>query len=89
MARIPDEEIERLKRDIPIERLVKAAGIELHKLACTIPAEDPVVPAKSATPRQASITSVPGMCRHARKFQHQQRQSRRSGVWSRWRRQWG
>jgi DNA primase len=31
MARIPDEEIERLKREIPIERLVKAAGIELRK----------------------------------------------------------
>jgi hypothetical protein len=26
MARIPDEEIERLKREIPIERLVEAAG---------------------------------------------------------------
>src|SRR5271170_6114839 len=31
MARIPDEEIERLKREIPIERLMKAAGIELRK----------------------------------------------------------
>src|SRR6202522_222230 len=31
MARIPDEEIERLKREIPIERLVNAAGIELRK----------------------------------------------------------
>jgi DNA primase len=31
MARIPDEEIERLKREVPIERLVKAAGIELRK----------------------------------------------------------
>jgi DNA primase catalytic core len=31
MARIPDQEIERLKREIPIERLVKAAGIELRK----------------------------------------------------------
>jgi DNA primase len=31
MARIPDEEIERLKREIPIERLVAAAGIELRK----------------------------------------------------------
>jgi DNA primase len=31
MARIPDDEIERLKREVPIERLVKAAGIELRK----------------------------------------------------------
>ncbi len=29
MARIPDEEIERLKRDIPIERLVSGFGVEL------------------------------------------------------------
>jgi DNA primase len=31
MARVPDDEIERLKREVPIERLVKAAGIELRK----------------------------------------------------------
>ena len=31
MARIPDEEIERLKREVSVERLVKAAGIELRK----------------------------------------------------------
>ncbi len=31
MARIPDDEIERLKREVPIERLAKAAGIELRK----------------------------------------------------------
>jgi DNA primase len=31
MARIPDDEIERLKREVPVERLVKAAGIELRK----------------------------------------------------------
>ena len=29
MARIPDEEIERLKREIAIERLVAGFGIEL------------------------------------------------------------
>ncbi len=28
MVRIPDEEIERLKRDVPIERLVRATGID-------------------------------------------------------------
>jgi DNA primase len=31
MARIPESDIERLKREIPIERLVAAAGIELRK----------------------------------------------------------
>src|SRR5579863_5029429 len=31
MARIPDDEIERLKREVSVERLVKAAGIELRK----------------------------------------------------------
>src|SRR5690348_11133385 len=31
MARIPDSEIERLKREVSIERLVKAAGVELRK----------------------------------------------------------
>ena len=29
MARIPDDEIERLKKEIPIERLVKGFGVEL------------------------------------------------------------
>ncbi len=29
MARIPDEEIERRKREIPIERLVSGFGVEL------------------------------------------------------------
>jgi DNA primase len=31
MARIPDEEIERLKREIPIERLVTGFGVELKR----------------------------------------------------------
>lgn len=31
MARIPDDEIERLKREIPLERLVKGFGIELKR----------------------------------------------------------
>jgi DNA primase len=31
MARIPDEEIERLKKEIPIERLVTGFGIELKR----------------------------------------------------------
>ena len=31
MARVPDEEIERLKAEVPLERLVSAAGVELRK----------------------------------------------------------
>ena len=31
MARIPDEEVERLKREVSLERLVTSAGIELKK----------------------------------------------------------
>jgi hypothetical protein len=31
MARIPDDEIERLKREVSLERLVAAAGIELRR----------------------------------------------------------
>ena len=31
MARIPEDEIERLKREVSLERLVKAAGIELRR----------------------------------------------------------
>ena len=30
MARIPDEEIERLKREVSLERLVEARGVELE-----------------------------------------------------------
>ena len=31
MARIPDDEIERLKQEVPLERLVEAQGIELKR----------------------------------------------------------
>src|ERR671928_685537 len=31
MARIPDDEVDRIKRDIALERLVRARGIELRK----------------------------------------------------------
>ena len=31
MARIPDQEIERLKKEIPIERLVTGFGVELKR----------------------------------------------------------
>jgi len=31
MARIPEQEIERLKNEVSVERLVQASGIELKK----------------------------------------------------------
>jgi hypothetical protein len=31
MARIPDEEIERLKQEVSLQRLVEAQGIELRR----------------------------------------------------------
>lgn len=31
MARIPDHEIERLKEEVSVQRLVESAGIELKK----------------------------------------------------------
>jgi DNA primase len=31
MARIPDEELERLKNEISLERLVRARGVELRR----------------------------------------------------------
>ena len=31
MARIPDSEIERLKEEVALERLVEAAGVELQR----------------------------------------------------------
>ena len=31
MARIPDDEIERLKQEVPLARLVEAQGIELKR----------------------------------------------------------
>ena len=32
MARIPNNEIERLKNEVSVERLIESAGIELKKL---------------------------------------------------------
>ncbi|MGB7602349.1 MAG: CHC2 zinc finger domain-containing protein, partial [Candidatus Sulfotelmatobacter sp.] len=56
MARIPDEEIERLKREIPIERLVKAAGIELRKYGADLigrcPFHDDREPSLVVTPEK-------------------------------------
>ena len=36
MARIPDEEIERLKKEIPIERLVTGFGVELKRCGANL-----------------------------------------------------
>lgn len=36
MARIPDGDIERLKREIPIERLVKGFGVELKRTGANL-----------------------------------------------------
>jgi DNA primase len=36
MARIPDEEIERLKKEIPIERLVTGFGLELKRTGANL-----------------------------------------------------
>jgi DNA primase len=36
MARIPEEEIERLKRDIPIERLLAGFGVELKRTGANL-----------------------------------------------------
>lgn len=36
MARIPEEEIERLKKEIPIERLVGGFGIELRRTGANL-----------------------------------------------------
>ena len=51
MARIPDDEIERLKREVSLEQLVAAAGIELRKhgadLIGTCPFHDDKTPSLS------------------------------------------
>ncbi len=31
MARVPEEELERIKREVSIERLVEATGVELRR----------------------------------------------------------
>lgn len=37
MARIPEAEVQRLKDEVAVQRLVEAAGIELKKSARTLP----------------------------------------------------
>ena len=69
MARIPDEEIERLKREIPIERLVKAAGIELRKYGADLigrcPFHDDREPSLGRDAGEKSV-ALPGRLQHGR-----------------------
>jgi DNA primase len=54
MARIPDDEIERLKKEIPIERLVKGFGVEFKptgaNLVARCPFHDDRTPSLIVTP---------------------------------------
>ena len=54
MARIPAEEIERLKEEVSVLRLIEAAGIELRKqgkdYACRCPFHDEATPSLIVTP---------------------------------------
>jgi DNA primase len=54
MARIPDDEIERLKREIPIERLVAGLGVELKGTGANLvgrcPFHDDRTPSLIVTP---------------------------------------
>jgi DNA primase len=56
MARIPDDEIERLKKEVSLERLVTAAGIELRKhgadLIGTCPFHDDKTPSLIVSPQK-------------------------------------
>ena len=55
MARIPDEEIERLKKEVPIERLVMGFGIELKRhgaeLIGTCPFHEDKTPSLVVSPK--------------------------------------
>ena len=54
MARIPEAEIERLKAEVSLVRLVEAAGIELKKqgkdYACRCPFHEEATPSLIVTP---------------------------------------
>ena len=56
MARIPESEIERLKSEISLERLVEAAGIELKKAGADLigrcPFHDDREPSLVVSPRK-------------------------------------
>ncbi len=65
MARIPDAEIERLKKDIPIERLVTGFGVELKRqgkdLFGRCPFHDDRTPSLSVTP-ETNLWHCLGAC---------------------------
>jgi len=65
MARIPDEEIERLKREIPIERLVTGFGIELRRTGANLvgrcPFHDDHKPSLIVTP-ETNLWHCLGAC---------------------------
>jgi DNA primase len=65
MARIPDEEIERLKRDIPIERLVSGFGVELKRTGANLvgrcPFHDDRTPSLIVTP-ETNLWRCMGQC---------------------------
>jgi DNA primase len=55
MARIPDAEIERLKKEVPVERLVMGFGVELKRhgaeLIGTCPFHDDKTPSLVVSPK--------------------------------------
>ena len=63
MARIPEEEIERIKREVSLERLVEASGVELKKRGkdlfgrCPFHAPDET-PSFSVTPAKRPLLSA-------------------------------
>jgi DNA primase len=65
MARIPDEEIERLKKEIPIERLVTGFGVELKRCGANLmgrcPFHDDRTPSLSVTP-ETNLWNCLGAC---------------------------
>jgi DNA primase catalytic core len=65
MARIPDEELERLKREIPIERLVSGFGVELKRTGANLvgrcPFHDDHTPSLIVTP-ETNLWRCMGKC---------------------------
>ena len=68
MARIPEDEIERLTRDVSLERLVTAAGIELRRHGADLlglcPFHDDREPSLVATPEK-NLWHCLGACQAA------------------------
>ena len=65
MARIPDEEIERLKREISIERLVTGFGVELKRAGANLvgrcPFHEDRTPSLIVTPK-TNLWACKGKC---------------------------